>query len=45
MHSRRIEQRLHAVGSDLVWLRTDRDPLRALAQFFHRRAARSRVRT
>jgi uncharacterized protein (DUF58 family) len=43
--SRRIEQRLHAVGSDLLWLRTDRDPLRALALFFHRRAARSRVRS
>jgi uncharacterized protein (DUF58 family) len=35
-----LERRLRREGADLLWLRTDRDPLRALARFFERRPAR-----
>ena len=38
---RALERRLRADGADVVWLRTDRDPLRALAHFFRARAAHS----
>jgi uncharacterized protein (DUF58 family) len=34
---RRLERALRNAGADVVWLRTDRDPLRALARFFERR--------
>jgi uncharacterized protein (DUF58 family) len=40
---RGLEASLRSSGADLVWLRTDRSPLHALARFFHERAAR-RVR-
>ncbi len=36
-----LEGRLRAAGSDLLWLRSDHDPLHALMHFFQRRAARS----
>jgi uncharacterized protein (DUF58 family) len=36
-----LERRLRRDGADVVWLRTDRDPLRALARFFERRPGRS----
>jgi uncharacterized protein (DUF58 family) len=34
---RALERRLRSDGADVVWLRTDRDPLRALARFFRAR--------
>jgi uncharacterized protein (DUF58 family) len=37
---RSLERTLRNAGADVVWLRTDRDPLRALARFFERRPAR-----
>jgi uncharacterized protein (DUF58 family) len=37
---RRLERTLRQSGADVLWLRTDRDPLRALARFFERRPAR-----
>jgi uncharacterized protein (DUF58 family) len=37
---RRLERTLRNAGADVLWLRTDRDPLRALARFFERRPAR-----
>jgi uncharacterized protein (DUF58 family) len=37
-----LERRLRAEGADVLWLRTDRDPLRALAHFFRARTGRSR---
>jgi len=37
-----LERTLRASGADLLWLRTDRDPLRALARFFARRPAHAR---
>jgi uncharacterized protein (DUF58 family) len=39
---RLLERRLRSAGADVLWLRTDRDPLRALAHFFERRPARVR---
>jgi uncharacterized protein (DUF58 family) len=36
-----LERRLRADGADVLWLRTDRDPLRALARFFEHRPARA----
>lgn len=36
---RALERRLRSDGADVVWLRTDRDPLRALAYFFRARTA------
>jgi uncharacterized protein (DUF58 family) len=39
---RALERALRADGADVLWLRTDRDPLRALARFFARRPARAR---
>jgi uncharacterized protein (DUF58 family) len=39
---RLLERKLRTAGADLLWLRTDRDPLRALAHFFERRPARVR---
>jgi uncharacterized protein (DUF58 family) len=46
---RAVEVRLRQGGADALWLRTDRDPLGALARFFARRAgagpeARTRAR-
>jgi uncharacterized protein (DUF58 family) len=32
---RALERRLRADGADVLWLRTDRDPLSALVRFFH----------
>lgn len=40
--SRTLEAALRSAGSDVVWMRTDRDPLRTLMHYFHRRAARAR---
>jgi uncharacterized protein (DUF58 family) len=37
-----LERALRAGGADALFLRTDRDPLRALARFFGRRPARAR---
>lgn len=37
---RALERRLRSDGADVLWLRTDRDPLPALARFFHDRAGR-----
>jgi uncharacterized protein (DUF58 family) len=34
---RGLERALRSSGADLLWLRTDRDPLRALARFFEAR--------
>lgn len=34
-----LERRLRSDGADVVWLRNDRDPLRALAYFFRARTA------
>jgi uncharacterized protein (DUF58 family) len=34
---------LRAAGADVLWLRSDRDPLRVLVDYFRRRAARPRV--
>jgi len=39
---RRLERALRGAGADVLWLRTDRDPLRALARFFERRPGRVR---
>lgn len=36
----RLERSLRSSGSDVLWMRTDRDPLLTLMRFFHRRAAR-----
>jgi uncharacterized protein (DUF58 family) len=38
-----LERSLRFVGSDVLWMRTDRDPLQTLMHFFSRRPARSRV--
>jgi len=38
-----LERGLRTAGSDVLWLRTDRDPLRTLMAFFQRRAARKRA--
>jgi uncharacterized protein (DUF58 family) len=38
---RSLERALRRDGADVLWLRTDRDPLRALARFFARRPARA----
>lgn len=38
-----LERSLRSFGSDVLWLRTDRDPLQTLTRFFHSRSARSRV--
>jgi uncharacterized protein (DUF58 family) len=38
----RLERALRAGGADVVWLRTDRDPLLPLARFFARRPAHPR---
>jgi uncharacterized protein (DUF58 family) len=35
-----LESTLRQAGSDVVWMRTDRDPLGTLVHYFHRRAAR-----
>lgn len=40
---RELGRVLRRAGSDVVFVRTDRDPLNALARFFERRAARSAV--
>ncbi len=40
--SRELERALRSAGSDVVWMRTDRDPLKILMHYFHRRAARAR---
>jgi len=38
----RLTKTLNACGSDVLWLRGDRDPLQPLMHFFHDRAARGR---
>jgi uncharacterized protein (DUF58 family) len=38
-----LERSLRAEGSDVLWLRTDRDPLQTLMRFFQQRAARPRA--
>ena len=38
-----LERSLRSVGSDVLWMRTDRDPLQTLMRFFHSRSARSRA--
>jgi len=40
---RSVEHELRGLGADVLWLRTDRDPLFALGRFFHERAGRVRV--
>jgi uncharacterized protein (DUF58 family) len=40
-HRARLERRLRGAGSDLLWLRGDRDPLRSLMRFFAQRASRA----
>jgi uncharacterized protein (DUF58 family) len=37
---RALERRLRADGADVLWLRTDRDPLAALVRFFHAHVGR-----
>lgn len=39
---RALERALRGCGADVCWLRTDRDPLRALARLFAQRTARPR---
>jgi uncharacterized protein (DUF58 family) len=41
---RALERALRGDGADVLFLRTDHDPLRALARFFARRPARARSR-
>jgi len=41
---RTLDRLLRGAGSDVLWLRTDRDPLRALMHFFRQRASQSRAR-
>jgi len=36
-----LERTLRSAGSDVVWMRTDRDPLGTLMHYFRRRAARA----
>jgi uncharacterized protein (DUF58 family) len=38
-----LERSLRSAGSDVLWLRTDRDPLSTLMRFFRARAARTRA--
>ncbi len=38
-----LERSLRSVGSDVLWMRTDRDPLQTLMRFFHSRSVRSRA--
>ncbi len=38
-----LERSLRSVGSDVLWMRTDRDPLQTLMRFFHSRSSRSRA--
>lgn len=40
---RALERNLRVAGSDVLWLRSDHDPLRALMRFFHERAAHTRA--
>jgi len=42
LRRRALERELRAAGSDVLWLHTDRDPLRSLAHFFQLRAGRVR---
>ena len=42
-HATTLERNLRSAGSDVLWMRTDRDPLQTLTQFFHRRSANSRA--
>jgi uncharacterized protein (DUF58 family) len=41
---RAVELRLRGAGADVLWLRTDRDPVRALVRFFAAHAGAVRVR-
>lgn len=41
---RTVERILRSANSDVLWLRTDRDPLRALMHFFRQRASTSGTR-
>lgn len=38
-----LEHNLRSAGSDVLWMRTDRDPLQTLMRFFHSRSARTRA--
>ena len=42
---RTLDRVLYGAGSDVLWLRTDREPLQALMHFFRRRASRSHARS
>jgi uncharacterized protein (DUF58 family) len=42
LRRRSLERGLRAVGSDVLWLRTDRDPLRSLMIYFAKRASGAR---
>jgi uncharacterized protein (DUF58 family) len=42
---RAIELRLRGAGADVLWLRTDRDPLRALVRFFAAHTGAVKVRS
>lgn len=42
---RTLERILRGANSDVLWLRTDRDPLRALMHFFRQRASTGGTRT
>lgn len=44
LRCRQLERGLRAVGSDVLWMRTDRDPLRSLMIYFASRAAGSHRR-
>ena len=45
VRSKALERRLRTDGADVLWLHTDRDPLRDLAHFFqHRGALAARAR-
>lgn len=40
LRRRALERRLRADGADVLWLRSDRDPLPALVRFFHEHVGR-----
>jgi uncharacterized protein (DUF58 family) len=44
LRCRQLERGLRTLGSDVLWMRTDRDPLRSLMIYFASRAASSHRR-
>jgi len=44
LRAARLERALRASGSDVVWMRTDRDPLGTLLHFFNARATHGRAK-